>query len=219
MFGLAVGMGNSQSENANYRESEDAENEDIDDLLIGRLRDENIRTGNSFLTENARIIRPKNGRQNPIRSAKEWTKYHRKHNQVLQDLYAKNKIAHNMKILRADTVQMKRLPFLPHPGGVFANWANLPNAYFDYNTPPEGKRRLDNDYSFYDDQVGNSGGMPIDGWKYIWNPAEWYGNPWGPGGQLFHNLRPDNNLPSAYGSPPEKLKNDKRVRFGGTTVF
>jgi hypothetical protein len=218
-FGLAITLQGDQSDTQQSGGDYGPTNEDIDDLLIGRLREENIRTGNNFLTENARIIRPKNGRQNPVASAREWTNYHRKHNQVLQDLYAKDKIATNMKILRADTVQMKRMPFLPHAGGVFAGWNNVPNAYFDYDGPPSGKYRLDVDYSFYDDQVGQSGGMPIEGWKYVWNPAEWHGNPWGPAGQLFHNLRSDNTLPSAYGPPPAKLQNDKRVRFGGTTVF
>lgn len=218
VFGAAVSMEN-QSEGDSLLVDYGQTEQDIDDLVIGRLRSENIKIGNNFITENSRIIRPSIGRKDPKTSAKEWTAYHRKHNRVLKDLYAKDKIADNMRILRADTTNMKRLPCLPHPGGSNAAWRAIPNVYFDYSTPPVSEFRLDNDYSLYDDKVGTSGGMPIRGVEYVWNPVEWFGNPWGPAGQLYHELRTKTNYPSAFGTPPKSVNNDKKVRFGGTSYF
>lgn len=218
VFGLATQMPD-QSYEGLGGENYGSEYRDIDDLTIGRLRSENIRVGKNFLTENSRIIRPAFGRKLPSQSAKEWTAYHRAHNKALKDLYAKDVITDNMRILRADSSQMKRIPSLPHPGGQFSNWKNIPNVFFDYDTPPNGDFRLDNDARLYDDKAGNAGGMPIYGENFVWNPAEWYGNPWGPSGQLYHQLRTKSNYPSAYGDPPERLKNNKKVSFGGVSIF
>lgn len=218
VFGLATQMPD-QSEFSNIGENYGPRDRELDDLTIGRLRSENIRVGKNFLTENSRIIRPAIGRKLPSQSAKEWTEYHRAHNQALKDLYAKDVITNNMRILRADSSQMKRIPFLPHPGGNFAKWKNIPNVFFDYDTPPNGDFRLDNDARLYDDKAGDAGGMPVYGENFVWNPEAWFGNPWGPSGQLYHHLRTKSNYPSAYGDPPEKLKSDKRVRFGGVSVF
>lgn len=218
VFGLAISQNNQPDSDDTFQQLS-SDYEFIDDFTIGRLRDENIPAGSNFLTENSRIIRPKIGRKSPIQSAKEWTNYHRAHNQALKDLYAKDKISDNQRILRVDTVEKRRIPHIPHPGGMNSLWKSVPNVYFEYSTPPNGDFRLDNDYNLYDDKVGQAGGMPIHGWEYIWNPVEWFGNPWGPSGQLYHNLRTKENYPSAYGDPPEKYKNDKRVRFGGVTLF
>lgn len=218
VFGLATQLPD-QSPLRELSENYGLEDRDLEDITLGRLRSENIKIGNNFLTENSRIVRPEIGRKTPAQSAKEWTMYHRAHNQVLKDFYAKDKITNNMRILRADSNQMKRIPFLPHPGGNFSNWKNIPNVFFDYDAPPTSDFRLDNDARLYDDKAGDAGGMPIYGDSFVWNPAEWFGNPWGPSGQLYHSLRTKSNYPSAYGDPPDKLKNDKRVRFGGVSVF
>jgi len=219
VFGLATAIKSDQSSDEETLEEFAPSSKDIDDLLIGRLRDENYKTGSNFLSENIRIVRPTIGRKNPVRSAKEWTNYHRKHNQVLHDLYAKNEIANTTRILRADSNPMNRLLFLPFPTANLAAWKNIPNVHFDYHSRPSGKYHIDNDNRLYDDQAGHATGNPEGGWPYVWDPQSWHGNPWGPAGQLFHNLRSENNMPSAYGEPPAKLKNDKRVRFGGTTRF
>lgn len=218
VFGLATQIPD-QSFTSSETNDYGPQNKEIDDLTLGRLRSENIKIGNNFLTENSRIIRPEIGRKLPSESAKEWTNYHRAHNQALKDLYARDKITNNMRILRADSNQMKRIPFLPHPGGMFSNWKNIPNVFFDYDTPPTSEFRLDNDARMYDDKAGDAGGMPIFGDSFVWNPASWYGTPWGPSGQLYNELRTKSNNPSAYGEPPQRLKNDKRVRFGGVSVF
>ncbi len=218
VFGLATQLPD-QSFTSEETENYGPTTKEIDDLTLGRLRSENLKIGNNFLTENSRIVRPEIGRKTPSQSAKEWTEYHRAHNQALKDLYAKDKIKNNMRILRADSNQMKRIPFLPHPGGRFSNWKNIPNVFFDYDSPPTSEFRLDNDPRMYDDKAGDAGGAPIFGENFVWNPAEWFGNPWGPSGQLYHELRTKSNYPSAYGEPPARLKNDKRVRFGGVSVF
>ena len=218
VFGLATQLPD-QSENRETTKYYGPKHKEIDDITLGRLRSENIHIGNNFLTENSRIIRPTKGRKTPGQSAKEWTEYHRAHNQALKDLYAKNEITKNMRILRADSVQMNRIPSLPHPGGNNALWKNIPNVYYDYDTPPTSDFRLDNDARLFDDQAGTSGGFPIYGENFVWNPAEWFGNPWGPSGQLYHHERTKSNYPSAYGDPPERLKQDKKVRFGGVSIF
>lgn len=217
-FGLATQIpdqSNSISENNHYG----IDDNELDDKTIGRLRSENLTYGRNYLTENSRIIRPAIGRKPPGESAKEWTNYHRAHNKALKDLYAKDQIRNNMRILRADVNNMKRIPALPHSGGVFANWKNVPNVYFDYDTPPSSDFRLDNDPRLYDDKAGDAGGNPVYGDSFVWNAADWYGNPWGPSGQLYHYSRTKSNYPSAYGEPPERLKSDKKVRFGGVSVF
>lgn len=219
VFGLATTIKSDQSMDQQMIDDSTISSRDIDDLLIGRLRDENYRTGSNFLTENVRIVRPTMGRKNPIRSAKEWTDYHRKHNQVLKDLFAKNEIANNTRILRADSNPMRRLLSLPFPTENLAAWKNIPNVHFDYKTKPRGKFPIDNDSRLYDDQAAPASANPQYPYPYAWFPQEWIGTPWGPAGQLFHTLRPENQVPSAYGEPPEKLKNKKQVRFGGTTHF
>ena len=184
---------------------------DIDDAMFGRIREENFSFGNNWTSESSRIVRPEKGVRNPVESAKTWTNYHRQYNQALQDLYVKNQIADNQRILRTAIDAPQRIPCLPD--GSFGNWKSVPNAYFEYSTAPSSDYRLDNDYSKYDDQVGQAGGMPIRGFEYIWNPAEFFGNPWGPAGQLYDGLRQKTNYPSAYGEVPEKLKSNKTVRF------
>src|ERR1051325_10463967 len=158
-FGLATQLPD-QSEQTFDSFNNQSSSREIDDLTIGRLRSENTKIGSNYLTENSRIVRPTKGRKSPGQSAKEWTDYHRAHNQALKDLYARDVITNNMRILRADTVQMKRIPFLPHPGGNFANWKNIPNVFYDYDTPPTSDFRLDNDTRLFDDKAGTSGGFP-----------------------------------------------------------
>lgn len=191
--------------------------QDIDDAMIGRIREENYAFGNNMTSETSRIIRPARGVVNPVKSAKTWTKYHRKINQALQDLYTKNQIADNQRILRTAIDCPLRIPSLPD--GSFAAFKAVPNAHFEYDSAPTSDYRLDNDYTKYDDQTGQAGGMPIRGNEYIWNPAEFFGNPWGPSGQLFDALRTKSNYPSAYGDIPESYKKQKTVRFGGVTIF
>ena len=190
---------------------------EIDNIMLGRIREENYNFGNNWTSESSRIVRPTMGRADPHVSAKVWTDYHRSYNQSLQDLYNKNQIADNQRILRATIDCPQRIPNLPD--GSFESFRSVPNAYFEYSTPPTSDFRLDTDYSKYDDKVGNAGGMPIHGNEYIWNPAEFFGTPWGAAGQLYNHLRSKTNYPSAYGDIPENLKSDKRVRFGGVTVF
>lgn len=212
----AVGLAVTQMPASDVVQSEDTYR-DIDDNMFGRIREENTTFGNNYTSENSRIIRPSNGIQDPATSAKVWTDYHRKQNQALQDLYVKNQIADNQRILRTQIDCPTRIPCLPD--GSFERFKGIPNAYFEYSTPPTSDYRLDNDYSKYDDQVGQAGGMPIRGNEYIWNPAEFFGNPWGPAGQLYDGLRHKTNYPSAYGDIPERLKKDKTVRFGGVSYF
>jgi len=190
---------------------------DIDDAMFGRIREENYSFGNNYTSESSRIVRPTNGVKNPVKSAKVWTDYHRKYNQALQDLYVKNQIADNQRILRTTVDCPLRIPNLPD--GSFESFRGVPNAHFEYDTAASSDYRLDNDYTKYDDQTGQAGGMPIKGIEYIWNPAEFFGTPWGPAGQLYDSLRHKTNYPSAYGDIPESLKKQKTVRFGGVSYF
>lgn len=192
--------------------------EEIDAALHGgRLREENLGTANNWTSEQSRIVRPAIGRKPIMQGIREWVDYHRAKNRALRDLHAFNQITDNQKILRADILSHTRLPLLPD--STFTEWKSVPNAYFDYATPPTGDFRGDCDYSKYDDQVGHAGGMPIRGNEYVWLPATYFGNPWGPEGQLYNGLRSKLVNNSAYGPVPEKLKQDKRVRFGGLPMI
>ncbi len=213
----AVGLAVTQMPATNLEQDPDETYRDIDDNMFGRIREENYADGNNYTSESSRIIRPTNGIRNPIESAKVWTDYHRKQNQILQDLYVKNQVADNQRILRTTVDCAVRIPHLPDAS--FERFKNIPNAYFEYSTAPESDYRMDNDYSKYDDQVGQAGGMPVHGIEYIWNPAEFFGNPWGASGQLYNALRHKTNYPSAYGEIPESYKKDKTVRFGGVSYF
>ncbi len=214
---VAVGLAISQPTNSEQDIDTNESYRDIDDAMYGRIREENYNFGNNWTSESSRIVRPVTGVTNPVASAKVWTDYHRKHNQALQDLYVKNQIADNQRILRTNVDCPQRIPNLPD--GSFSAFRSVPNAYFDYQEPPKSDYRLDNDYSKFDDQVGQSGGMPVHGIEYIWNPAEFFGNPWGPAGQLYDSLRTKTNYPSAYGDIPESYKKQKTVSFGGVSVF
>lgn len=185
--------------------------QDIDDLMLGKIREENYSYGNNWTSEQSRIIRPTIGRNDPYVSSKVWTEYHRKNNQALQDLYVKHQIADNQRILRPTIESKQRI--LTLPDGSFTMAKYFPNAYLEYATPtrPGARFRGDNDYTRYDDKASNAGGINME---YIWNEPSYLGTPWGVGGQLFEGLRSKkpNNL-------VHNPKPDKRVRFGGTTVF
>lgn len=183
---------------------------DIDNLMLGRIREENYALGNNWTSETSRIVRPTIGRNDPAVSAKVWTDYHRKHNRALQDLYVKNQIADNQRILRTSVESKQRTLTLPDSTFEVAKY--VPNAYVDYATPPSGnsKFRLDIDYTMYDDKASTASGANIE---YIWNPASYFGTPWGPGGQLYEHLRTNSR------ETPDIQKTDKRVRFGGVTIF
>jgi len=184
--------------------------EDIDNLMIGRIREENYANGNNWTSETSRIVRPTIGRKDPAVSAKEWTNYHRDHNKALQDLHVKNQIADNQRVLRTSVESKQRILFLPDSS--FTVGQRVPNSYTDYTTPPQpgSKFRLDTDYTKYDDQASTASGAVIE---YIWNPANYFGTPWGPGGQLYEHLRTKSR------DTPDTDKRDKHVRFGGTTIF
>ena len=194
---------------ATVEEESDKDNyEDIDNLMIGRIREENYATGNNWTSESSRIVRPTIGRKDPNKSAKEWTDYHRKYNRALQDLYVKNQIADNQRILRASVESRQRIAAFQD--STFTAAKHIPNAYVDYATAPTSDYRLDNDHSRYDDKAGNAAGATVE---YIWNPANYFGVPWGPGGQLYEHLR-DKSRPT-----PDAITTDKKVRFGGVTIF
>jgi len=184
---------------------------DIDDLMLGKIREENSAYGNNWTSEQSRIIRPTIGRADPVVSGKVWTEYHRRHNQALQDLTVKHEIADNQRLLRPVIESRQRI--LSLPDGSFEMAKYFPNAYVEYATAPMpgAKFRADNDYGRYDDKASNAGGINME---YIWNPASYFGTPWGVGGQLFEQLR--TGKPNNVADNP---KTDKRVRFGGTTVF
>jgi hypothetical protein len=184
---------------------------DIDDMMLGKIREENYAYGNNWTSEQSRIVRPTIGRNDPYVSSKVWTEYHRRNNQALQDLYVKHQIADNQRILRPTIESKQRILSLPDASFEVAKY--FPNAFVDYRTPTtEGQKfRSDTDYRRYDDKASEAGG--ING-EYIWNEPSYFGTPWGPGGQLFEHLRSKrpNNLTVR---PGEK----KHVRFAGTTVF
>lgn len=182
--------------------------EEIDNMMLGRLREENYAAGNNWTSETSRIIRPTIGRNDPAVSAKVWTDYHRKQNQALQDLYVKNQIADNQRVLRTSVESRQRTLTLPDSEFEIAQY--VPNAYVDYTTPPNAKFRLDTNYEMYDDKASTAAGANVE---YIWNPASYFGTPWGPGGQLYEHLRTNSR------ETPDTEKSDKRVRFGGVTVF
>lgn len=209
-FALAVLANKQGNETPNTTDSW----EDIDaGMSGGRLRGENTAWGNNWTSEQSRIIRPEFGRKHPSDSNREWVNYHRKKNQALQDLHVKHQIMDNQRILRSDITCHTRIPCLPD--STFSEWKSVPNAYFEYQSAPNGAFRGDIDYSKYDDKVGNAGGMPIHGNEYIWSPADYFGNPWGPEGQLYNGIRDKLTSRSAFGELPDRFKQDKRVRFGG----
>jgi hypothetical protein len=183
--------------------------QDVDDLMLGKIREENYAVGNNWTSEQSRIIKPTIGRNDPYVSSKVWTEYHRKMNRALKDLYVKHQVADNQRIIRPSIESRQRI--LTLPDSTFSMAAHVPNAYVEYSTAPTGKLRVDNDFSRYDDKASNAGGINIE---YIQNPGTYYGTPWGAGGQLFQNLRtkqPDNVA--------DHPKVDKKVRFAGTTNF
>lgn len=68
------------------------------------------------------------------------------------------------------------------------------------------------------DEFGHAGAGPQQGSSYVWPNFNYYGNPWGMGGQLYTHLRQGGQQDDRYLAPnknvPEEHK--KRVRFAPT---
>lgn len=193
--------------------------DDIDNYTIGLLRNQYTGRNNNFVSENSHIVRPRYGKRDPYTSGKEWQKYHKLQNKAMKDLYTFDHLVDNTRILRASNDCKVRIPVIldrNHKG-----WDSVPNVAYEYDDlQKSGVYYFDVDHNHYDDTVGTAdANQHFD--EYFWLPEEYFGNPWGPNGQLYNtDLRTKSSKPSAYGPPPDKLKNNKKVRFHGVpTIF
>ena len=204
------------------RNSEDGDQDDesfdseIDDPLMGFSRDRNLMPGKTLIAENSRIVRPKlDGVVNPVQAAKEWKEYHRRYENVAHHLASANFAGgENSRYFRNDINKRPRRPHLPDRES-FQDWQVVPTAYFEYDENPRTEAYPDIDYTWYDDQTGET--MAVPGAPYYIPKQEFLGNPWGPSGQLFNTdgLRTKSSKDLQRDKIPERLRSNKRVQFYG----
>lgn len=174
-------------------------------------------------SEEMRAIRPARGSVDPRTNAAEWQQHHFEKNDKLGEMYSYGRALDNLKILRYNYSKKPGLLQLPNKEG-FAEFASLPNAFFDRLS---GEPTLDERVDLYRDPFGNAGGAPLVGRSNVVLNKLYVGNAWGPGGQQFEAVgngfrdpgyadkKPDGilrNTDADAGLPSvEKLK--RRVQF------
>lgn len=213
--GIGLALVLSQRSDTNLGPNPNESLEEIEDFVNGRSRDRNLFPGKTLVAENSRIVRPvTNGVQHPEVSAKIWSDYHRKYENIAHSLYAHNAAGgQNMRIFRNDINKRVRQPTLPDKES-YSEWAVIPNAHFEYDQ--SSTVYPDMDYSFYEDQAGDAIAVP-GAPHYIFTSQEYLGNPWGPSGQTFNTegLRTKSKKDLQRDKIPDVLKKKNKVAFYG----
>lgn len=172
----------------------------------------NVNRGlNNIHSEETRIIRPTQGTVDPFQNSVEAQQYVDKKNHTLAALYVDGNVQNNRHIVRPSLSTRFRLAMVPNPGNQWAEiLRNVPNVLFDRKTDayPAENRTWE-----FRDQFGHSGGAPLQGPSYVWPEFNYYGNPWGMGGQLYSHLRQGGQQNDGYLWPAKNNTNQKRVRF------
>jgi hypothetical protein len=195
---------------------QDNEHDDTEKFMLGRSRDKNLMPGKTLIAENVRIIRPTmTGIQHPVDAADEWDEYHRKYENVAHELSNANYAGgDNARYFRNDINKRVRRAHLPDRES-FSEWGVLPTTTFEYENHPGSSPYPDIDYSWYDDQTGET--MAVEGAPHYIAKQEYLGNPWGPSGQLFNTegMRTKSVKDLKRDKIPDRLKKNNRVSFYG----
>lgn len=182
--------------------------------LTGLLRSQN-RGLENIHSEETRVIRPYGGGGNtlsPLVSAIEAQAYHDKKSNILGFMHAQN-VQNNRKIIRPNLSRGRRLPQAPHKNNIWARiLSNTPMLHIDRNT---GDIEPDNKPWNMRDEFGHAAATPVQGASYVWPNFNYYGNPWGMGGQLYTHLRQGGQQNDRYLYPNKNQPSEakKKVRF------
>ncbi len=153
--------------------------------------------GKSFFTEETKMIRPiRRTGLDPKRTGMQVHADLRRKNAILGRLSAavgKNRLT----IIKPSFGTKVKLLGLPNEEG-FEAWKNVPNAWFDRKTAAP---HLDNIIDNYNDQFGDAGSAPMKGRPNTFTPIQYYGNPWGAGGQLYVHYKDGADRDDGFNGP------------------
>lgn len=189
-------------------------NNDWEERLTGRLR--NLHRGlRNIHTEETRVIRKYGGHSDPIQAARDYERYHKQKIDHLARLHVQH-IHDNRKINKYSVNTRFANAMVPNRDSVWASLlSNVPNIIYEYDNsalPNENKSWL------YRDQFGHAAANPEQGASYVWPDWNYYGNPWGMGGELYSHLRQGGQQDDKYLWPRKNDTNNtllkkKSVRF------